>query len=340
MKVKCLLTFDYELYFGNNFLSEDEVLFQPTINILDLASKLNIKLVFFIDVGSLFIYEKFRQSGYVEKFIQQIKRIKESGHDIQMHFHPHWRDSIYDDKSDTWIHNYSNWSFSDLIHNFGIDEANIIFDLYQKKFIEVVGCKPIAFRAGGYSIQPNEKDLINALKKHNYKYDSSVFPFHQYVSDAQNFNHMSSPTLNYWKISSNSFMETGNSKLIEIPRFSLKKNSEIIYKYAFYKLRNKFYPKKNYKKRGHGATLKPKLSKSNSFSFSFDNVGKKDKKIIELLSNKYIDEHNKNEEVILNILSHPKAMTYESVEILEWYIEFMKKTYDCKFIGFDDLNLI
>lgn len=339
MNVKILLTCDYELYFGKNYLCEDKVLFEPTKKLLDIASKHNVKLVLFIDICSLFAYEKYQQNEYISNFIKQVRDIKEMGHDIQMHFHPHWIDSVYDKNIDKWQHYYKNWSYSNLIDNLGLEKANEFFELFQKKFIDIVGKKPVAFRAGGYTVQPNEKELIDILKKHEYRYDSSVLPLRKFVSDAQYFDYMKSPLLNYWQISQNSFLEIGNENLFEIPMFTLKKDTSLILKYAFLKIINKLSNKTVFEKRGQGATLKPDVSQSNSFSFSFDMARKQDKKVIKLLVNDYIKKYSTNDEVILNILSHPKAIFDESLEVFEWFIAYMKENYDCEFVGFDELEL-
>lgn len=339
MKLKLLLTFDYELYFGKNQLHEDKVLFEPTKRLLDIASKHNIKLVFFIDICSFFAYEKYQQNEYVNNFIQQVKIIKEMGHDIQMHFHSHWIDSTYSEDNKVWKHNYENWSYSNLIDTLEVETANEVFELAQEKFIDIVGKKPVAFRAGGYTVQPNEKELIGILKKHEYRYDSSVLPLRKFVSDAQYFDYMKSPLLNYWQISQNSFLEIGKSDLFEVPMFAIKKDVSITFKYAFLKILNRLSKKIVFEKRGQGATLKPDVYQSDSFSFSFDMARKQDKKVIKLLVNEYVKKHRSNDKIILNILSHPKAIFDESLEVFEWFIVYMKENYDCEFVGFEQLEL-
>ncbi|OOF20697.1 hypothetical protein BZJ19_16960, partial [Salinivibrio proteolyticus] len=185
-----LLTFDYEVFFGENFYSEEEVLFRPTEKLLAIAKKHNAKLVFFIDICSIVAYEKFGRMEYVNNFQKQIYKILELGHDVQMHFHPHWFDSIYNMSSNSWHHNYKNWSYSNLIDNYGLTKANEMFGLAQRKFIDLVGSKPLSFRAGGYTTQPHEEALISLLKRFDYKYDSSITPLKMFHSSAQWFDYM------------------------------------------------------------------------------------------------------------------------------------------------------
>lgn len=338
MKLKLLLTFDYELYFGKNKFSEREVLFEPTQKLLDLAKKQNIKLVFFMDIVSIIAYRTNKQIKYIEDFKKQIQLIKSLGHDIQMHFHPHWIDSIYSKSTQSWIHKYDNWSYSNLINNFGKIKANEIFIEAHNLFIEVVGDKPIAFRAGGYTIQPHQEALITILTGLDYKFDSSVVPYKKFISEAQIFDFLESEELNYWNMKNNTFLKNGTSKLIEIPMLSVKKNITNLCKYATLKLINKFIQNTKFKKRGKGATSNPKEYKNNSLSFGFDMVLSKDKKIIKFITSQYINKFQDNNTVYLNILSHPKAIFDESLEVMEWYILYMKEKYDCEFIGFDDIG--
>lgn len=338
MKLKILLTFDYELYFLNNNVSESKVLFEPTKKLLELAKRKKVKLIFFIDIVSIIAYKNNNQNKYINNFKEQINIIKELGHDIQMHFHPHWRDSIYNKTTEKWNHKYDNWSYSNLIDNFGVIKANEIFKEAHDLFIEVVGDKPLAFRAGGYTIQPNQTELINILTKLDYKYDSSVVPYKRFISSAQIFDFLKCEDLNYWNIDQESFLRKGKLKLFEIPMLSIKKNIINIPKYAIIKLINKFITNPKFLKRGKGATAKAKEDNNNSLSFSFDMTSNKDKKVIEFVTKTYIQKFKNNDIIYLNILSHPKAIFNESLNVMEWYIDYMNKKYNCEFIGFDNLG--
>ncbi len=338
MKLKLLLTFDYELYFGENYFSESKVLFETTIKLLEIAKKHNVKLVFFVDIVSIIGYRNNNRKEYIKNFKEQIKYIKSMGHDMQMHFHPHWIDSKYDDNTKKWNHKYDNWSYSNLINNFGLDKANNIFSEAHELFIEVTGYKPIAFRAGGYSIQPYQKELLDLLMEFNYKFDSSIVPYRKFISDAQVFNFLECENLNYWNCKDSSFLSQGISNIIEIPLLSVKKNLFNNSYFMFLRILNKFSKRIKFKRRGKGATLKPKEFKNNSLSFSFDMVSNKDKKLIKFITKQYIKQYKHQDIIYLNILSHPKAIFDESLNVVEWYIQYMKKEYDCNFIGFDDMD--
>jgi len=336
MKTKTLLTFDYELYFGENYYNEDEVLFNPTEKLLDTLKKNNIKAVFFIDICSIIAYRNYSKIDYINKFQKQVSKIKLLGHDIQMHFHPHWFNSKYDDKLKKWIFDISNYSYSNLIDNYGLDKANSFFMEAHKLFIDMVGNSPLVFRAGGYTIQPYEKELISLLNSLGYKIDSSVVPYRKYISKAQYFNFLDSSNQNFWIIDNNSFLINGNNNLKEFPILSLKKEFKNIFFYAFLRLWNKFIKDINFDRRGKGTEMKLLEYKNNALTVSFDMTSQKDKKAIKFITDKYINNFN-NDILYLNILSHPKAIFKESLEVMEWYIDYMNSKYNNIFIGFDDI---
>ena len=67
------ITFDYELFFGNNIGSYDDVLFEPTYNLIDALEKKGVSATFFADVCSVPMSKKYGQTGYVEGFTKQIQ---------------------------------------------------------------------------------------------------------------------------------------------------------------------------------------------------------------------------------------------------------------------------
>jgi len=339
MKLKTLLTFDYELYFGENYYSEDIVLFNPTDKLLEVLKKNNTKAIFFIDICSIYAYKKYKKYDYIEKFINQMVKIKKYGHEIEMHFHPHWINSKYDNSKQEWIFDHKNYSYSNLIDNLGEKKANYFFLEVHSLFIDIIGYPPTAFRAGGYTIQPYEKDLISLLKKLNYKIDSSVTPYKKYISKAQFFDFLDCEELNIWFISNNSFLKQGKIDFLEMPISSVKKSFINLIPYALLKLINKTIPNKIFNRRGIGASLELIEYKNDALTIAFDMSSQKDKKIIKYITSLYINKFKRNNTIYLNILSHPKAIFDESLDVMEWYINYMKENYDCEFIGFDELEI-
>lgn len=196
------VTFDYELFFGENFGTADEILFNPTGELLDTLDKHGVKATFFADVLSVYMHEKYGLTKYCERFKAQIRDMVLRGHDVQLHIHSNWLKSEYID---------GKWEFdieSYRIHTFGFDLSremsvpNII--KWGKFFLEdTLKCiKPtyqcIAYRAGGYCIQPHE-ELFKALLDNEIYIDSSVSMF-QEAHNVNEYDYRSVPDMNGWWI--------------------------------------------------------------------------------------------------------------------------------------------
>ncbi len=171
------LTFDYELFFGENFGTADDILFEPTRKLLDLLDKYNVKATFFADVLSVYMHKKYRITDYCDKFKAQLQDIISRGHDVQLHIHSNWLKSMFAD---------GKWNFdidSYRIHTFGFDTneemsvPNII--RWGKDYLESIAREVndnyccVAYRAGGYSVQPHEQ-LFKCLLENQIYIDSSV----------------------------------------------------------------------------------------------------------------------------------------------------------------------
>jgi hypothetical protein len=183
-QIHLLFSSDYELYFGENYLPEREVLIEPTQRILDAFEAEGIPMNLFADVASVWRYHSLKvESDYILLFEEQLRRAIHQGHDVQLHLHPHWMSSGYDGRR--WLMDESKFKLSDL--GYGerkyphLENANELIHR-GKKYLENL-LRPIdpsyqcmAFRAGGYGIQPREKELIGALLSAGFKIDSSIVP--------------------------------------------------------------------------------------------------------------------------------------------------------------------
>ncbi len=53
------LTYDYELFFGEESGSVDKCMIEPTNELLKIAKEFNIKMTFFVDIGYLIKLKEF-----------------------------------------------------------------------------------------------------------------------------------------------------------------------------------------------------------------------------------------------------------------------------------------
>lgn len=173
-----VLTFDYEIYFGKNNETEDEVLFKPTDQILDILNEYNLTGTFFADVCSVDAYNRQNPaSDYPKKFTEQIKKLTGKGQDVQLHIHPHWITARYNGGWNIEPSTYRIHYFMEQAGKAGTTAEQIIDNgiHYLTDTLTPInrGYQCYAFRAGGYCLQPEEK-LLNLLASKGIKIDSSV----------------------------------------------------------------------------------------------------------------------------------------------------------------------
>jgi len=139
----------------------------------------DVPLTLFTDVCSI---ERYRQlvpdSTFPDLIEAQLKRALETGHDVQLHIHPHWIDTDFIDGK--WITRYERfrlhmWGFE---RGSGPDARSII--RRGKAYLESL-LKPVnpayecmSFRAGGWCLQP-EEPLLKALISEGIRIDTTVF---------------------------------------------------------------------------------------------------------------------------------------------------------------------
>lgn len=175
------LTFDYELFLGENHASYQEVLFDMTDKIADVLESEGVRATFFVDVFSAIMHKKYGLNDYIDCFERQIQDLIRRGFDVQLHIHPHWVMSTYDGRE--WIHRKEYYRITAFEH-LQVNSLGECWDmdkliLYGKSYLESVCRKAdskyqcIAFRAGGYAIQPLEK-TIPILRRNGIYLDSSV----------------------------------------------------------------------------------------------------------------------------------------------------------------------
>ncbi len=183
------VTLDYELFMGENHLSEDEVLITPTNSLLATLDKAGVKATFFADVCFPLSFKNsdYKNQQFIYDMEGQMRDIVMRGHDVQLHIHPHWYHAKYYDNGNVEfdpkyyrVHNYgfnkTNKSSADSIITDGIRYLNDLLTEADGDY------KCIAYRAGGFCLQP-EKELIKALTDAGIKIDSSVAMFFDFTSE-------------------------------------------------------------------------------------------------------------------------------------------------------------
>ena len=198
--LKLCITFDYELFLGENLAPEEQILFQPTLALAEMLSIQGIHSTFFADVCSVFQYLKYGLTDYPEQFANQLRTLYSMGHDIQLHLHPNWLHSTFEQ---------GKWQISATgykLHDFGLEqnEDGVLIIEKGKRYLEETirevdkDYRCVAYRAGGFCIQP-EKTLLMRLRENGILIDSSVAQYQRAKDTIQDYDFRDMPEqLSWW----------------------------------------------------------------------------------------------------------------------------------------------
>ncbi len=170
---RILYSADYELYLGENFLPEIEVMVEPTWALLDACEAAGFPITLFCDVACLWRYRDDGDETFPAAVEEQLREAIRRGHDVQAHLHPHW------------LHAHrENGRWTAPLDTFLVgaldDPAPLLARAasYLNELLRPVddayAC--VAFRAGNYGIQPGPERVFAALGRTGYRIDSSVVP--------------------------------------------------------------------------------------------------------------------------------------------------------------------
>lgn len=200
--LKLCITFDYELFLGTNTLPEEEVLFRPAKALAEMLAQEGVPATFFADTCSVTQHARFGQTAYCDGFTAQLRELYAMGHDVQLHIHPNWLNSRFQDGA--WEISAEGYK----IHDFGFDpstenSAPTILrggKTYLEETLRPVdpAYRCIAYRAGGFCIRP-EQELLRVLLSLGIRIDSSVAlrQVSQGAIQDYDFSRMP-PQLNWW----------------------------------------------------------------------------------------------------------------------------------------------
>lgn len=323
---KVIITFDYELFLGQNSGTAHKCIIEPTDIILKLLSKFNAKAIFFIDAVYLL---KLKEVNHKDLILikDQIRRIIKLGHNVELHIHPQWLDAYKIDNE--------RWGFKSFnryrLHSLEDKEIDILFKKSINLLEEIIQKEDkkyeiSAFRAGGWSIQP-----FNAVKKHFIKnkilFDFSVNPgLYSNKDSSAYYDFRDAPhDLDCWKFEEDPCAPCKNGKFIEIPVSTLKVKKIDLWK-------NYYFYRKNEKEFGDGKSILIKKSKSSIFTkiVKVFNLLKTCYSALSIdgLSHKYFikffKKYDKKNKKYITVVLHPKKLSESGINNLEYLIKNYK----------------
>lgn len=339
------ISFDYELFLGKNYVSEDDILIKPTDKLNKMLTEEGISACFFADVCCPAQYRKSGQNHFPDLFDKQLKELVQNGHDVQLHIHPNWLkcssigSSIEFERKYFRLHNWKNESpdaISEIVHS-GIEY------LYKTLTPVSPSYRCVAYRAGGYCLQP-ENELSDILYNEGIRIDSSVCPGMHYSGDGMHYDYRDVPLKNIYFNRHHTLTDEHTSPLpdgiLEVPVGSYH---TFPYRLVASKL-NKGYH--DIAPIGESMSISRKPI-DKSFSARIKNLAKSSnmltfdsytaESMIYMLNRISKECKSSKSDLFISTISHPKLLSDKHIENMRTVLRAMKKNKNVKFVNMQDI---
>jgi hypothetical protein len=309
MTTQLLFSLDYELFFGRSSGTIENSVLVPTEAAREVPERHGAKLILFVDAGML-----VRLRAEARKFpslnrdlaavCAQLERLSGSGHDIQLHIHPHWEDSSFD--GERWQMSTKRYK----LHDFPPEEITRIVSEYKAELAQISGQEVFAYRAGGWCVQPFAQ-IADGLAEAGVWLDSSVIVDGKSL-DSVDFS--GAPRKSHWRFGSDPVIEDKDGRFVEIPISSVRVAPTFFWHLAWTKL----VTSKRHKQFGDGSSLsRSGAEKLRMMTRSSHSVASVDGLKAGLLPRALRQLNGQPDPSVFNIMGHPKSLTRYSLERID-----------------------
>ena len=343
MKIRLFLTFDHELPLGSLKTSYKKALFDPTEKLFESASKNEVPITLFTDILCALRYRQWDRQGFYEPYQSQLRKAVSLGHDVQLHLHPHWLTSGFEngvvipskDYSLSGFTENKEFSITEIVHT----GSGLLKEICEK---ENPDYKMLAFRAGGYNIEPGSKEIFIQLAESGIKYDSSVVLKYYFISALSLVDFRKLPEMPNWYIGTNgNFRQASDFGIFEIPVAAIPKTPfEIPTRFKLKHFAGR--APENHGSMIHegnpGSKIQKLLMLFSARMLTFDNHTLSAKYLMQILDYN-VKRFSGYDTINLAACSHPKTMGDYSFQLMEQFIEMARKKYpDIEFSTFERLD--
>jgi hypothetical protein len=225
---------DYEVFMGGNYLPEKAVLVETTERLLSACENVGIPITLFCDLMCLWRYRELGYNAFPDVVDNQLKQTIKRGHDVQVHIHPHWLETeiIFDKKGgNRYLFEPSIFLLGNWVSESGLTLRDFCINIFTKAktYLEDLlypvrnGYRCVAFRAGGYGIQPHAKEILEALYNTQFLIDSSIVPGLIQKNNVQAINFSMVPRKgNYFVSPEFGLNQISKEGIFEIPLLALR----------------------------------------------------------------------------------------------------------------------
>jgi hypothetical protein len=330
-KIKILLSFDHELPLGGVHHGYSEALFEPTSKILSLADALGVPVTLFTDVLCAIRFQEWDDKNFYRPYVLQISRAVEKKHDVQLHLHPHWLDTQFENGRFIPFPPFKLAAFKDEkrpgdidgIVRQGIDFLNRLCKKADREY------RCIAYRAGGYNLHPETETILRSLFKNGIRIESSINPGYYYKSALSTIDYKGMPNFSHWFLPfSGRLDQVAEDGLLEITIAGIPAGLVTNVKHVINKRIHKD------RKFSTGSTIhsgKTNLMNKLKFVFStrmlgFDVYTLTSDDLMKILRHN-VKRYGHERTIVLSAFSHPKNMGDYSLRLMREFIEKSRKKY-------------
>jgi len=210
-----ITTVDHEV-FGNGSGCLDACVINPLNQMMETASGFEAPLTIFVEALEYMAMEEAGIQG-VDMIANQLSTAVREGHNLQLHIHPQWLGARYQ-QNGLWSLSMDKWRIGDVgrepIRKMLGQGKSWISRLTLEAESDIGNC--IAFRAGGWCIQPSDT-VIQELNRIGIQIDSSVAPSLRSRHSGQWYDFRTVPELPFWKVEKDVCCASQNGLCWEIP---------------------------------------------------------------------------------------------------------------------------
>jgi hypothetical protein len=302
---------------------------------------LGVGVTFFADVCSVWAHRKFGLNDYADKFEAQMRDALKRGHDVQLHLHPHWLNSVWQE---------DHWQVATdrmYLAEFGFSDSDEAAPAIIKRGVDYLhdllrtvtpDYRCTAFRAAGLALQPKEQELISALMDHGITIDSSIAKDLVLRLDTVEIDYRTVPSAANWYIApASGLTKDAGEGVLEIPIATFRCGLFSRLGFLYRRLRSVGM------RRGAGISRSAKQTRwsnlstmirynlrylygSPLFSLSCDTKGHN----LDMLLggfDAYVKQHASGAPIFLSMINHPKLMFDAQFDLLESFVKMTRNRY-------------
>lgn len=217
---RIILSYDYELFFGERSGTVLKSIIEPTNKLIEVMEQIGFRGNFFVDYLMFRELEKVKEEraqADLALLKEQIRNMVRRGHRVELHLHPHWIDAKYNGDG--------TWNFDDFTHYSlsSLDEETIV-SMFKEGTEYLNGLcreiepdyKIVAFRAGGWAVQPFDK-LKKGFEASGIKIDSSTSLGAYSTKENQGYDFRVMPEKEIYRFSDDVCKEDEKGQFVEVP---------------------------------------------------------------------------------------------------------------------------